>query len=92
MPNQLLLPFLSLPTNSTKTIDPSHIYIFPTTTSKPIKIVFEGQTLVKDFENRDWSSEIATYQKFGVGILTTNNLAVYKNTSLVIDNVPGSWA
>lgn len=79
-------------TNSTKVIDPSYIYIFPTNGEKPVKIVFEGQTLVKEFENRDWSTELQTYQKFGVGVITTNNLAVFKNTSLTIDNVPGTWA
>lgn len=49
-------------------------------------------TLVKEFENRDWSTELHTYQKFGVAVMTTNNLAVFKNTGLVIDNVPGNWA
>lgn len=78
-------------TNATKVIDPAYIYIFPTNNQKPVKIVFEGQTHVKEFENRDWSTELQTYQKFGVGIITTNNLAVFKNTSLVIDNVPGPW-
>lgn len=79
-------------TNATKVIDPSYIYIFPTNGQKPVKIVFEGQTLVKDFENRDWSTELQTYQKFGVGVITTNNLAVFKNTDLTIDNTPGTWA
>lgn len=78
-------------TNATKVIDPSYIYIFPTNNQKPVKIVFEGQTHVKEFENRDWSTELQTYQKFGVGVITTNNLAVFKNTSLVIDNTPGAW-
>lgn len=53
--------------------------------------MFEGQTHVKEFENRDWSTELQTYQKFGVGIITTNNLAVFRNKGLVIDNVPGNW-
>lgn len=79
-------------TNATKVIDPAFIYIFPTNGQKPVQIVFEGQTLVKEFENRDWSTELHTYQKFGVGVMTTNNLAVYKNTSLILDNVPGTWA
>lgn len=78
-------------TNAVKVIDPAYIYVFPTNNQKPVKIVFEGQTLVKEFENRDWSTELQTYQKFGVGILTTNNLAVFKNTDLVIDNIPGPW-
>lgn len=79
-------------TNATKVIDPSYIYIFPTNGQKPVQIVFEGQTLVKEFENRDWSTELQTYQKFGVGVITTNNLAVFKNTSLTIENTPGTWA
>lgn len=78
-------------TNEVKTIDPAYIYIFPTNGQKPVNIVFEGQTLVKEFENRDWSTELQTYQKFGVGIMTTNNLAVFKNTSLSKDNTPGPW-
>lgn len=79
-------------TNATKVIDPAYIYIFPSGNEKPINIVFEGQTLVKEFENRDWSTELHTYQKFGVAVMTTNNLAVFKNTSLVLDNIPGPWA
>ena len=79
-------------TNATKVIDPAYIYIFPTGGDKPVKIVFEGNTLVKEFENRDWSTELQTYQKFGVGIMTTNNLAVYKNTALTMENTPGSWS
>lgn len=78
-------------TNAKKVIDPSYIYIFPTNGEKPVKIVFEGQTLVKQFENRDWSTEIHTYQKFGVAVMNTNNLAVYRNFSLDINNTPGSW-
>ncbi len=79
-------------TNSLKVIDPAYIYIFPTGNSKPVKIVFEGTTLVREFENRDWSHELATYQKFGVGVMTTNNLAVFKNTALSTTNVAGTWS
>lgn len=92
------VPMIVLPqsfideTNTVKVVDPRYIYIFPTNGDKPVKIVFEGQTLVKEFnQNSDWSTEIHTYQKFGVGILTTNNLAVFANTDLSINNVPGPW-
>lgn len=78
-------------TNATKVIDPSYFWIFPTGATKPVQIVFEGQTLVKEWDNRDWSTELQTYSKFGVGIMTTNNLAVFRNTALTIDNVPGPW-
>lgn len=77
--------------NKTKVLDPAYIYIFPTNGQKPINIVFEGSTLVREFENRDWSTELQTYQKFGVGIVTTNNLAVFKNTSLTVNNPAGPW-
>lgn len=79
-------------TNTVKVIDPQMIYIFPDAGEKAIKVVFEGQTLVKEFENRDWSTELQTYQKFGVAIMNTNHLAVFKNTSLSKLNVPGQWA
>lgn len=78
-------------TNSMKVIDPSYIYIFPTNGQKPVKIVFEGQTLVKEFENRDWSTELHTYQKFGVAVMNTNNLAVFRNVKLTKVNAPGDW-
>ena len=78
-------------TNEVKVMDPSYIYIFPTNGGKPVKIVFEGQTLVKEFENRDWSTELHTYQKFGVAVMNTNNLAVFRNKSLTKANTPGLW-
>ena len=77
--------------NATKVIDPSFIYVFPTNGEKPVKVVFEGQTLVKEFENRDWSTELQTYQKFGIAIMTTNDLAVFRNTNLTTANTPGTW-
>lgn len=79
-------------TNAMKVIDPQMIYIFPDAGEKAIKVVFEGQTLVKEFENRDWSTELQTYQKFGIAIMNTNHLAVYKNTNLTKVNTPGPWA
>lgn len=78
-------------TNARKVIDPRFYYIFPTNGQKPIKIVFEGETHVKEFENRDWSTELQTYQKFGVGVLTTNNLAVFRDDNLSIVNQAGPW-
>ena len=69
-------------TNATKVIDPSYIHIIPSNGEKPVKMVIEGNTLVKEFENRDWSTELQTYQKFGVGVISNNNRAVYQNTAL----------
>ena len=69
-------------TNSTKVIDPAYAWIIPTGADKPVKIVFEGQTLVDDRKNDDWSKEIQVYKKLGVGALITNNICVYKDESL----------
>jgi len=72
-------------TNTTKVIDPSYAWIIPAgSNEKPVKIAFEGPTAVKEVENHDWSREIRVYKKFGVATLITNNICVYRNTSLSI--------
>lgn len=77
-------------TNTTKVIDPAYAWIIPTgSNEKPVKIAFEGQTLVDDRKNDDWSKEIQVYRKLGVGALITNNICVYKNTALTKEVVPG---
>ena len=76
-------------TNTTKVIDPSYAWIIPTgSNEKPVKIAFEGQTLVDDRKNDDWSKEIQVYRKLGVGALITNNICVYRNTSLTKEVAP----
>lgn len=73
-------------TNSKKVIDPSYCYIIPTGAEKPVKVAFEGSAQVKTFENRDWSTEIQTYQKLGVAAYMINpGICVYQNTSLTKD-------
>ena len=69
-------------TNSTKVIDPSYAWIIPGGADKPVKIAFEGQAIVREFENRDYSREIQVYKKMGVGAIITNNICVYINSSL----------
>ena len=70
-------------TNSEKVINPAYAWIIPTGNSeKPVKIAFEGTTLVDERANADWSREIQVYKKLGVGALITNNICVYKNESL----------
>lgn len=70
-------------TNTQKVIDPSYAWIIPAgDNSKPVKIAFEGPTAVKEVDNEDWSREIRVYKKFGVATLITNNICVYRNTSL----------
>ncbi len=65
-----------------KVIDPSYAWIIPVGADKPVKIAFEGQTLVDDRKNDDWSKEIQVYRKIGVGTIVTNNICVYQNTAL----------
>lgn len=71
-------------TNSKKVIDPSDAWIIPTGAEKPVKIAFEGQTIVRDIDNADMSKEIQVYKKFGVGVITSNNICNYNNSSLTI--------
>lgn len=69
-------------TNTTKVIDPKYAWIIPTGAEKPVKIAFEGETLVDERVNRDWSREIQVYKKLGVSTIVTNNICVYVNTEL----------
>ena len=72
-------------TNSTKVIDPQYAWIIPGGAEKPIKIAFEGDTLIKNEDNEDWSTSIHFYKKVGVAAMINNDICVYKNTSLSID-------
>ena len=74
-------------TNAKKTIDPAYAWIIPTGANKPIKIAFEGGTLIDEWKNHDWSREIQVYKKFGVGAMISNNICVYKNTQLSTDTL-----
>lgn len=68
--------------NAVKVIDPSYAWIIPTGAQKPVKIALEGQTQVREWENRDWSREMQVYKKLGVGAIITNDICVYRNTQL----------
>lgn len=87
--NVIILPqsFTSI-TNETKVMDPSKAYIIPTGSEKPVKVAFEGETAVREVESQeDWSREIQTYRKFGVGVLLVNpGICVYTNSNLKITN------
>lgn len=70
-------------TNSTKVIDPSYAWIIPTGgNDKPVRIAFEGETIVDEYVNKDRSREIQVYKKVGVAAMLTNNICSYRNTSL----------
>lgn len=69
--------------NDKKVIDPSYCWIIPGGDAKPVKIAFEGSMIVDEYVNADRSREIQAYQKFGVATVVTNDIAVYRNTTLV---------
>ena len=69
-------------TNATKVIDPSYAWIIPVGAEKPVKIAFEGQTIVDEYTNYDRSREVQIYKKVGVRAIFSNAICVYRNTSL----------
>ena len=88
-------------TNETKVIDPGYAWIIPTgADSKPVKVAFEGSTIVDEFSNPgDRSREIQVYKKVGVVAMLANNICAYVDTSLAgkmndwyLDGVTGKVA
>lgn len=69
-------------TNAKKVIDPGYAWIIPTGGDKPVKVAFEGDTLVDERKNGDWSREVQVYKKVGVGAVITNNICVYVNSDI----------
>ena len=69
--------------NERKQMDPGYVWIIPAgAESKPVKIAIEGNTIVDEFVNKDRSREIQVYKKVGVGVIMTNNIFSYVDTSL----------
>lgn len=69
-------------TNSERVLDPGYCWIIPTGGDKPVKIAFEGETLMDERKNDDWSREIQVYKKVGVAALMTPDICSYVDTSL----------
>lgn len=69
-------------TNTSTWIDPQLAYVLPTNGEKIVKVVLEGTTQIRDFQNPDGSMEIHTWRKLGCGIITHHNWAVYQNTGI----------
>ena len=71
-------------TNTRKVIDPGYCWIIPTgADGKPVKIAFEGGTIVDEFNNYDRSREVQVYKKVGVTAILANNICCYVDTSLL---------
>ena len=52
------------------------------TDSKPVKVAFEGNTIVDEFAHYDRSRDIQVYKKVGVVVMMTNNICSYVDTAL----------
>lgn len=76
-------------TNSKKVINPAYAWVIPAgANDKPVKVAFEGTTHVRERNDKDdWSRDIQVYRKVGVGVMMTNNIFSYVDTSLGLDNV-----
>ena len=71
-------------TNTRKVIDPGYAWVIPTgADGKPVKIAFEGGTIVDEYTNYDRSREIQVYKKVGVVCMLANNICAYVDTSLL---------
>ena len=69
-------------TNATKVIDPAYAFIIPVGAEKPVKIAFEGQTIVDEYTNYDRSREVQIYKKVGVRAIFSNAICVYNQYGL----------
>ena len=63
-------------------VDPSRAYIMPAGDERVVKIVLEGSTQIRDFENRDNSMEVYAWKKMGCAILHHNNWCIYWNSGI----------
>lgn len=64
------------------TFPPGLAFIMPTGMIKPIKVVFEGDMIIREFENRDFSSEIQMYKKYGAALFANPGICIYENEAL----------
>ena len=70
--------------NNRKVINPGYAWIIPSgADSKPVKIAFEGGTIVDEYVNKDRSREIQVYKKVGVMAMLANNICAYADTELM---------
>ena len=68
-----------------KVINPAIAYIMPAGAEKVVKVAFEGQTMVREMEQDDWSKHVDVYKKIGVGVFSTGIIHVYENDALLGD-------
>ena len=72
-------------TNTTKIFNDQYAFIIPSGGSadeKIVKVLLEGETIVKDIENRDSSMEFQAYKKLGTAVIATSHFGIYRNTAI----------
>lgn len=73
--------------NTNWILDPGYVWVIPSGAGeKPVKVAFEGTTHAREvdhMDNADWSREIHVYRKVGVGVMMTNNIFSYVDTTLL---------
>lgn len=73
------VPVIELPvsyedeTNTKEVFGGKYAFVLPSSGYKIMMVAFEGQTIVKEWENRDNSMELQAYKKMGTAIVTGNN-------------------
>lgn len=68
---------------SEKALDSSYCWIIAAGgDTKPVKVALEGDTLIDEWKNHDWSREIQVYKKVGVVAMLSNNICAYRDLSL----------
>ena len=76
-------------TNSQKVVDPGHAWVIATGASgKPVYVAMEGNTLMKEHENDDWSRDIQVYKKVGVAAMLNNSVCHYYDYEIGFEENP----
>ena len=82
-------PIVELPqsfedeTNTTKIIDPGYTWMLAGSDKQPVKVAFEGNTLVDEARNEDRSREMQVYLKTGIAVIQNNANCCYIDSSLL---------
>lgn len=70
-------------TNSKKVVNPGHAWVIATgANGKPVYVAMEGNTLMKEHENDDWSRDMQVYKKVGVAAMLNNSVCHYLDKDL----------
>jgi hypothetical protein len=70
-------------TNSKKVVNPGHAWVIATgANGKPVYVAMEGNTLMKEHENDDWSRDMQVYKKVGVAAMLNNSVCHYFDKDL----------